>query len=88
MLDIKFQGTENPHYHVRNFLSAMTLKGIHREIFHIIFPWSFNKDVMRWYNTIDLQKVTSWDDLHKEFLLQCLYNADLPITLRDLELTM
>jgi len=26
MLDIKFYGTENPHHHVRNFISTMTLK--------------------------------------------------------------
>jgi len=55
--NIKFHGTKNPHHHVRNFRSAMTLKGINKDIFHIIFPWMFDKDVMRWYNTMDAQKV-------------------------------
>ena len=46
MSDIKFNGTKNPHYHVRNFLSTMTLKRINKDIFHIIFPWTFDKDLM------------------------------------------
>jgi len=38
MPDIKLYETENPHYHVRNSLCAMTLKGINKDMFHIIFP--------------------------------------------------
>jgi len=37
MLDIKFHGIESPHYHVRNCFSAMILKGMDKDIFHIIF---------------------------------------------------
>jgi len=54
MSNIKFHGTDNPNHHVRNFVSAMTLKGIDKDIFHIIFPWTFDKDVIRCYSTIDL----------------------------------
>ena len=68
MLDVKFYGTEHPHYNVRNFLSIMTIKGMGDDIIHIILPWTSNNDVMRSYNTIDPHKVTSWDDLRKEFL--------------------
>jgi len=53
MADIKFHGTENPHHYMGNFVMAITLKGIDKFIFHLIFPWTFDKDVMRWYNTID-----------------------------------
>jgi len=53
MLDIKFYEIENPHDHVRNFVSAMTLKGIDKDIFHIIFPLTFDQDVMRWSNAMD-----------------------------------
>jgi len=28
LLDIKFYGTKNPNYDMRNFISAITLKGI------------------------------------------------------------
>ena len=52
--DIKFHGTENPNHHVKNFVSVMTLKGIDKDIFHIIFPWTFDKDAIRWYNAMDL----------------------------------
>jgi len=38
MPDIKFQGTENPHHHVRNIVGAMILKGIDKDIFYITFP--------------------------------------------------
>jgi len=48
MPDIKFHGTENPNHHVRDFVSVMTLKGIDKDIFHLIFPWTFDKDAMRW----------------------------------------
>ena len=46
----------------------MTVKGINQDIFHIICPWTFEEDMMRWYNIVDPQKVTNWNDLHKEFL--------------------
>ena len=32
-----FEGTENPLHCVKNFVSAMTLKGIDRDILHLIF---------------------------------------------------
>ena len=51
--DTKFHGIENPHHHVKNFISVTTLKEIDKDIFHITFPWTFEKDVMRWHNTID-----------------------------------
>ena len=37
MPDIKVHGINNPYYHTRNFLSAMELKRIDKDIFHIIF---------------------------------------------------
>jgi len=86
VLDIKFHGTKNPYHYLRNFVSAMALKGIDKDISYIIFPWTFNKDVMRWYNAVDLRKVMNWDNHHREFLHQQSYNAGLPITLKDLEL--
>ena len=46
ILDIKSHGTKNPHHHVRDFLNATTLKGIDKNIFHVIFCWTLNKDVM------------------------------------------
>jgi len=84
--DINFHETENPHYYVESFVSAMTLNRIDKDIFHLLFPWTFDKDVIRWYNVIDPRKVTKWDDLCRGFLCQYSYNADLPFTLRDLEL--
>ena len=53
MPDIKFHGIENLNQHIRNFVSAMTLKGIDKDVFHIIFPWTFDKDVIKWYNILD-----------------------------------
>jgi len=38
MPDIKLCRTENPHHHVRNFIHATSLKGIDKEVFHLIFP--------------------------------------------------
>ena len=37
-----------------NFLQAITLKGIDKDIFHIICPWTFINDVMRSYNAMHL----------------------------------
>ena len=51
---VKFHETKNPFHHARNFLNAMTLKGTETDIFYIIFPYTFDKDAVRWYNTIDL----------------------------------
>ena len=85
-MNIKFHGTENPNYHVRKFISAITLDGIDKNIFHIIFLWIFDKEVMKWYNIIYPRKVMNWNDLGKKFLRQYSYNADLLITPRDFEL--
>jgi len=65
----------------------MTLNEIDKDISDVIFPWTFDKDVMRWYNDVDPWKVMNWDDFYKAFLLQHSCNAYLLITLRDLELT-
>jgi len=66
---------------MRTFVSAMTLKGINQDTFYIIFPWTFDEDVMKRYNVVNPGKVTNWEDLSKEFLNQNSYNTDLPITL-------
>jgi len=34
---IKFHGTKNPNHHIRNFINAMTLKGIDKDMFNSIF---------------------------------------------------
>ena len=68
MSDIKFHRIENPYHHMRNFVSAMTLKRIDKDIFHIIFLWTFNMHVMRCYNVAKSRKVTNRDDFYKEFL--------------------
>jgi len=47
MPNIKFHGTGNPRHHMRNFISAMTLQGIDKDIIHLIFAWTFNKEVKR-----------------------------------------
>jgi len=51
--DIKLHGSENPQHHVRNFISAITLKTIDKDIFYIVSCWRFDKDVMRWYNIFE-----------------------------------
>ena len=86
MWDIKFYETENFHHYMRNLIGAMTLKGIDRDVFHLIFPWNFDKDILRWYDTLDRWRFTNWDDLCKKFKHQYPYNVDLPVTLEDLEL--
>jgi len=53
ILNIKFPGTENPRHYVRNFVSSIALKEIDKDTFYIIFPWTFDKDVMKWYNVVD-----------------------------------
>ena len=67
MPNIKFHGTENSYHHVSDFISAMALKGIDKNIFHLIFLWTFYKGIMRWYNTIDPWKVANYEDLYREF---------------------
>jgi len=47
MPNIKFHEIENPHHYMRNFVSAITLKDIDQDIFHIIFPWAFDKEIMK-----------------------------------------
>ncbi|KAJ8425736.1 hypothetical protein Cgig2_025692 [Carnegiea gigantea] len=56
MPDIKFYRIENPNHYVRNFVSDMKLKGIDKDIFNLIFSWTFDKDVMRWYNALGSRK--------------------------------
>jgi len=36
--DLNIQGTKNPCHHVMDFISVMTLKGLDKDIVHIIFP--------------------------------------------------
>jgi len=59
MLDIKFNRTKILITCMRNFVSAMTLKRIDKDIFHFILPFTFENDVMRLYNTMGPRKVTN-----------------------------
>jgi len=69
MPDIKFDGVETPNHHVRNFISVMPLTGIDNDIFHHILPWTFDKDIIRWYIVIDPYKVMDWE-IYLEFVCQ------------------
>ena len=57
----------------------MTLKRIDKDVFPILFSWTFDKDVMRGYNSIDPRKVTNRNDMCIEFLQQYSCNAGIPI---------
>jgi len=70
MPNFKLRGYENPYQHMRKFVITMTLSGIDKGIFHLIFSWTFVKVVMRWCSTLDPWKITNWVDLCREFLRQ------------------
>jgi len=53
MSDINFHRIKNPHHVMRTFVSDMTLKRIDKDMIHIVFPWTFDKDVMGLFNVAD-----------------------------------
>lgn len=83
---LKFTGLEDPHHHVKGFLNIMAAKGLDKEAFHLVFPWSFSPEVTQWYHSLDPQKTNSWEELCREFLNQYSCNTEAPFTIRDLEL--
>jgi len=52
--DIKLHEIEKSTHHMKNIVGTTTLKEINTNIFYIMFPRTFDREVMRWYNTIDL----------------------------------
>lgn len=83
---LKFTEIENPHHHVKSFLNVMAIKGIEKDAFHMLFPWTFSPEVTRWYHALDSQKTSSWDELCREFITQYSCNTEAPFTIRDLEM--
>lgn len=83
---VRFTRVEYPHHHVKSFLHYMAAKGIERDVFHLVFPWTFNQDVTMWYHALDAQKTNSWDELCREFINQYSCNTEAPFTLLDLEM--
>jgi len=59
--NIKFHGTENLHHHMKNFVSVRTLKGTDKDILYFRFPWTFDKDVIIWYTTLNPRKAVNYD---------------------------
>jgi len=45
-LDIKLHRTENPQHDIRSLIGFITLKGVEKDILHIIFPYAFDKQLI------------------------------------------
>lgn len=84
---VKFDGTEEPKCHLRQFKSAMELLGLsHNQMAHA-FPLSLVGLALRWFHSIESGKMKIWEDIVREFVLQYSYNSFADVTLRDLEIT-
>lgn len=82
-----FDGTGNPCNHLKQYILAMKPIGLFKEQIVHCFPRTLNGDAMNWYLSLDIAKTRDWKELAMEFVHHYNYNAQLDVTLRDLETT-
>jgi len=73
----KFTGTEDPLYHVRKVRSQLALKGVTKELYHLLLPQTFGDAPLKWFYKLHSTRTNSWDALTEEFY------GTMPITAKD-----
>ena len=66
----------------------MTLKGMSKDLFAYVFPLTLDAHPSKCFRSLNKAKLNEWDYIREEFHNNIyIYNTQLPIGLRELELT-
>ena len=81
----KFTGNEDPLVHVKAFKGQMTLKGVGKDFWPLVFPHSLGPVVQSWFYALDPKKVQTWEDITIAFAEQFKDNTEARASMRTLE---
>ncbi|XP_016173111.1 uncharacterized protein LOC107615571 [Arachis ipaensis] len=63
-----YDGTSDPSYHLSNFRSRMYLTDASDATRCKAFPTTLTKTAIKWFDSLPLRSITSFDDLAKKFI--------------------
>ena len=81
----KYTGTEDPHLHLKQYVTYLsTTELINAQILKQ-FPLSLEGAPIRWYYTLGPYVQGDWKDLYAAFIKQYGLNTPMDVSLRDLQ---
>src|ERR1043165_5264488 len=83
----KFDGTSCPKTHLKMYLGALNPHGLDNELLAQLFQQSLTGAALKWFMSLDLTKIKTWEDICNVFNKQYHYNIEVDVTRRELETT-
>ena len=65
-----YDGTTDPKHHLSNFKSRMYLADASDATRCKAFPTTLSKAAMKWFDSLPLRSITSFEDLSRKFLMR------------------
>ncbi|KAJ9680280.1 hypothetical protein PVL29_019559 [Vitis rotundifolia] len=88
MPDIEpYTGIGCPKIHLRLYNTVIRAHGIDGARLVALFPLSLSGVAQRWFASIELSRLCTWEDIAHEFLTQFAFSANIDVTRRELEAT-
>ena len=84
--DIKrYDGTDDPHLHLRQYLAFMKPTGLTKAQIIKQFPLSLTGSAVKWYYTLDAHVQQDWKELCTAFVKQYGLNYQFEVSLKELQ---
>ena len=83
----KFNGTTCPKTHLKMYVGALNPHGLDNELLAQLFQQSLTGAALKWFMSLDLTKIKTWEDICNVFNKQYHYNIEVDVTRRELETT-
>ncbi|RVW30128.1 hypothetical protein CK203_083243 [Vitis vinifera] len=83
----RYNGIGCPKIHLRLYNTVMRAHGIDDAQLVALFPMSLSGAAQRWFASVELSRLRTWEDVAREFLTQFAFNADIDVSRRELEAT-
>ena len=80
----KFTGTEDPHFHLKQYVTHMKVTDLTKTQIIKQFSMSLEGNPIRWYYALDPHVQADWKELCAAFMKQYGLNVQLEVSLRDL----
>ena len=81
----KYSGTDDPHLHLKQYVTYMKPIGLSKAQIIKQFPLSLEGAAVKWYYTLDAHVRRDWNELCSSFIKQYGLNSQFKVSLRELQ---
>ncbi|KAL2894346.1 Short neurotoxin 3, partial [Bienertia sinuspersici] len=82
----KFKLTDDPKFHLKGFMAAITIKGIDHILYRKIFPLSLDLVCQKWFFSLSDKGTATWEDIIHVFLTRYKGKTQVSTSRRELEI--